>query len=89
IETVYAGDEYICDEVEDKCNVNQLPAIILTPREKEIMEYIACGLTTKQIAKIIVRSQENVKSFRDKLFLKFDVKNVAELIKKAMDCGYL
>ncbi|MDR0836409.1 MAG: response regulator transcription factor, partial [Tannerella sp.] len=31
IETVYAGDEYICDEVEDKSNVNPLPAIILTP----------------------------------------------------------
>ncbi|MDR2384123.1 MAG: response regulator transcription factor [Tannerella sp.] len=89
IETVHKGGHYVCTGIEEKCNTNPTPAIILTPREKEILEYLARGMTTKQIAKRIFRSIENVNSFRDKLFFKFDVKNVAELIKKAMDCGYL
>jgi DNA-binding NarL/FixJ family response regulator len=89
IETVYNGGEYICDEITEKYKTNPDSPIILTPREKEILEYLSEGLTTKQIAKKINRSGENVNSFRDKLFLKFGINNVASLIKKAMDCGYL
>jgi DNA-binding NarL/FixJ family response regulator len=89
IETVYEGGIYVCSDVKEKSSANPGPAIILTPREQEILEYLAKGMTTKQIAKVISRSEDNVKSFREKLFFKFGVKNMAELIKKAMDCGYL
>jgi DNA-binding NarL/FixJ family response regulator len=89
IEAVYEGEEYVCNGVKERCSANPSPAIILTPREQEILEYLAKGMTTKQIAKEIDRTEDNVKSFREKLFVKFGVKNVAELIKKAMDCGFL
>jgi DNA-binding NarL/FixJ family response regulator len=89
IETVYEGGQYVCSKMAERCSENSSPAIILTPREKEILEYLSRGMTTKQTAKAIFRSEDNVNSFRDKLFFKFEVKNVAGLIKKAMDCGYL
>jgi DNA-binding NarL/FixJ family response regulator len=89
IEAVYEGEEYVCSGVKERCSANPSPAIILTPREQEILEYLSRGMTTKLIAKEINRTEDNVKSFREKLFVKFDVKKETELIKKAMDCVYL
>ncbi|MDR3267415.1 MAG: response regulator transcription factor, partial [Tannerella sp.] len=56
IETVYEGEIYVCSDIAERCSANPSPAIILTPREQEILEYLAKGMTTKQIAKMIIRT---------------------------------
>ena len=52
----------------------------LSEREKEILDLLAKGYTTPQIANGMGLSPETVKWYRKKLLVKFDVSNTAELI---------
>jgi len=57
----------------------------LTKREKEVLQMIADELTSQEIAEALCLSHNTIETHRKNLFLKFDVKNVAGLIRKAMD----
>jgi len=63
--------------------------IILTPREKEILNLILQEKTTKQIANKVCLSEKTVENHRTNLFIKFGVKNLAGLVKKAILEGFL
>ena len=54
----------------------------LSEREKEILDLLAKGYTTPQIANCMGLSPETVKWYRKKLLVKFDVSNTAELISQ-------
>jgi DNA-binding NarL/FixJ family response regulator len=68
---------------------NEKNVPLLTRREKEILLLIADGLTNNEIAKKIFLSTHTVDSHRKNLFVKFDVNNVALLVKKASQAGLL
>lgn len=57
----------------------------LTRREKQVLQLIADELTTNEIAEKLFLSPNTIETHRKNLFLKFDVKNVAGLIRKAME----
>ncbi len=57
---------------------------IITRREKEVLELIADGMTNSEIAKELFISITTVDTHRKNLLAKFGVKNVASLIKMAM-----
>lgn len=63
--------------------LQSIPA--LTRREKEIIKLIASGKTTHQIAENLFLSPFTVETHRRNLLQKLRVKNVAELIKIAVD----
>ena len=63
--------------------------IILTAREKEILQLVALGLSSKEIAGKLFISLATVESHRTNLFKKLKVKNAAELISLSMKNGYL
>ncbi|MFY7827420.1 MAG: response regulator [Flectobacillus sp.] len=60
-----------------------------TRREKEILELIAKGLTTKEIGNNLCISEKTVETHRSNLLTKFDVKNMVSLLKLAMEYGYV
>ena len=68
---------------------NEKDTPLLTRREKEILLLIADGLTNIEIGKKIFLSPHTVDSHRKNLFIKFDVNNVALLVKKASQAGLL
>ena len=68
---------------------NEKDTPLLTRREKEILLLIADGLTNIAIGKKIFLSPHTVDSHRKNLFIKFDVNNVALLVKKASQAGLL
>jgi len=70
-------------------NNNEKDAPLLTRREKEILILIADGLTNNEIATKLFLSSHTVDSHRKNLFIKFDVNNVALLVKKASQAGLL
>jgi DNA-binding NarL/FixJ family response regulator len=80
------GEQFLCEEIDillkDKENGK---TVWYSPREKEILQYIADGYTTKQIAHQIVRDEETVKTFRKNLIIKLGAKNAVEVIKKAYE----
>lgn len=57
----------------------------LSPREAEILKVIAEGLTTKEIAEKLFISTRTVETHRVNMLKKLNVKNSAELIKKASE----
>ena len=86
IKTVCQGETFLCEEIDLLLKDNRkVDAIWLTGREKEILGYISNGYTVKKIADTIHRKEDTVKSFKKILFKKFNVNNIAELVKKASD----
>jgi DNA-binding CsgD family transcriptional regulator len=61
----------------------------LTKREKEVLQLIAEGKTTALMAKHLFVSPLTIETHRRNLLQKFEVKNVASLIKIAADHGLL
>ena len=63
------------------------PSVALTIREREVLQLIAEGRSTKAIADILNISVKTVETHRKKLLEKLDVKSVAELTKIALREG--
>lgn len=91
ITTVFKGKEYLSfDAATALRNVNKESHIpIITRREKEVLELIANGLTNNEIAKQLFISCTTVDTHRKNLLSKFEAKNIASLIKHAMQLQML
>mgnify|MGYP001767193123 FL=1 len=59
----------------------------LTPREREVLQLLAEGKSTKEIAGILGVSGKTVESYRLKIMAKLDLHSVAELTKYAIREG--
>lgn len=58
------------------------PVISLTAREREVVQHLAKGLTSKEIGRMLSISPRTVEEHRARLLAKFDVRNVAELLAR-------
>lgn len=58
-------------------------------RESEVLQLIACGNTTQQIAEKLCLSVNTIETYRKNLLLKFETPNVAGLVKKATELGII
>jgi len=67
----------------------QVPAPELSDREKEILDLVAKGYTTQQIADALHLSYETIRWYRKKLLVKFNVSNTAELIAIAKEYDFI
>jgi len=73
-------------EIMSRPSANELKGIPkLTKREKEILQLIADGQTTPDIAASLHLSPLTVETHRKSLLQKFEVKNVAALIRTAVE----
>lgn len=64
------------------------PEIQLSLREKEVLKALLEELSTKEIAAKLFLSEKTVEHYRSALFVKFDVKNVTGLVKRAILLGF-
>jgi DNA-binding NarL/FixJ family response regulator len=60
------------------------PLSNLSPREKEILQLIAEGYTSVEIAKMLFISEKTVEKHRAKLMEKLNVRNLAGLVRTAV-----
>jgi two-component system invasion response regulator UvrY len=96
IKAVYDGQTYICKEMQDKF-VQQMMfkdgeddgTKELTIKEIEILQLIARGLTSKEIADEIFVSPRTIETHRHNILKKLDLPNTARLISWAVQNGYL
>ncbi|MBO9702168.1 MAG: response regulator transcription factor [Sporocytophaga sp.] len=89
IKTVYDGGKYFSPFVvnllaENYGKPEALETSEVTPREKEVLQFVAKGFSTKQIADELGISIRTVESHRINMLKKLRVSNSAELIKKAI-----
>lgn len=96
IRTVYSGDIFLdpslrnrfdADEPSNKRATSLVP--VLTRREKEVLQLLTRNLTSQQIADELNISRKTVESHRQSLLIKLDVKNVAALIMKGIQLGFI
>jgi DNA-binding NarL/FixJ family response regulator len=73
------------DLIWEKIMTTHESSIFLTKREQEILHLIKAGKTSKEIAEILFLSELTVKSHRQNMMRKFDVKNVVELMSKTIN----
>ena len=64
-----------------------LPSDPLTPREREVLQLVAEGKTTKEIATILTISVKTVESHRARIMAKLDVHEIAGLVRYAIRHG--
>ena len=86
IEAVSRGERFLCEEI-DILLKNRIKEQVVwySPREKEIMQHIADGYTTKEIADKIFIDEETVKTYRKNILIKIGAKNAFEMVKKACE----
>lgn len=97
IEKVMNGEKYISPEIannlfihlENRNNIDIETEIHLTPREIEIIRYIADGLTNHDIAKKLFLSVATVDTHRKNILSKLHLNNSASLVKYAAEKGLL
>ncbi|MET0638257.1 MAG: response regulator transcription factor [Chitinophagaceae bacterium] len=100
IKTVYSGKKYICKETSKKLkNINEfLEGIVDTlrggkdlfsKREKDVLDLLGRGFSTKNIAKELFITEKTVETHRKNMVDKASVKNTAELVAYASARGFL
>ncbi|MFL9831555.1 response regulator transcription factor [Flavobacterium sp. ST-87] len=87
IRSVAKGKKYFSAEISEKMinfmSTQSISENILSNKETEVLGLIAKGLTTKEIATKLFVSSRTIETHRANILKKLEVKNTAELIKKA------
>jgi DNA-binding NarL/FixJ family response regulator len=65
------------------------PLECLTPREREVLQLVAEGKSSKDIADLLFISARTVDHHRAKIMNKLNIKNIAELVRYAFNKGYI
>src|SRR3954468_12290980 len=85
VDRVSSGQRYFCSGGALRRENAAKPGIELTPREREIVKLIAEGMTTKEIATRLFISIPTVETHRANLMTKTGARNVAGLVRFAID----
>jgi two-component system response regulator NreC len=78
------GEVVIKDYVRHLSMTASSPFSILTPREREVLQLLAEGKNTKEIASSLHVSVKTVETHRNKIMEKLDIRSIAELTKYAI-----
>ena len=88
VRTVRKGKKYFNQNISEKMinfmSEHPVSNAMLSKKEHEVLELISKGLTTKEIAVKLYVSSRTIESHRANILKKLNVKNTAELIKKAV-----
>ncbi len=90
IEKVQGGEQYLHAPIQSqllKSFSDTKSKYIITKREKEILLLIVDGFSNKEIADKLFLSIRTVENHRNHLLQKFDAKNTAGLVKRAIEDG--
>lgn len=86
---VMNGNNYYCEEVRKALKVAADSTVHPSTRELEVLQHIAQGKTSREIAAAMFVTDNTVEAHRKSLFAKLGAVNVADLIVKAIENGYL
>jgi DNA-binding NarL/FixJ family response regulator len=97
IKRVYDGKTYFCSVcsqvvLRDYASDSAAESVDfrnITPREIEIISYLAEGYSTKEISGKLFISSKTVERHKSNLFIKLKLRNTAQLVKVALENGLL
>jgi DNA-binding NarL/FixJ family response regulator len=85
----YMTDDFADDVISMYRNERRTPFQELTKREKEILQLVVQGFTSKQMAKQLNLSQRTIDHHRSNLLRKFNRKNSIDLVNYAVRNGFV
>ncbi|HJR80848.1 MAG TPA: response regulator transcription factor [Anaerolineales bacterium] len=99
VRAVYRGERYLSQRISDlvtdvsfrklEGSKEVSPLEQLSPREREILQLVAEGKTSQEIADIISVSPKSVDTYRSRLMHKIGVEDLAGLVKFAIQHGVI
>lgn len=93
VRIVSEGKKYFSPSISakmiDYMSENPINENVLSKKETEVLELISKGNTTKEIATMLYVSSRTIETHRANILKKLDVKNTAELIKKAVELKFI
>jgi DNA-binding NarL/FixJ family response regulator len=95
VKAVAGGETYLSPAVSKhviadyvrRVSGEQGPLELLTPRQREILQLIAEGHTTKEMAKLLHLSIKTIETHRAQLMERLDIHDIAGLVRYAMRAG--
>jgi DNA-binding NarL/FixJ family response regulator len=92
IREVARGEVYLSPEVAESVvdayvNKTDVAADPLTPRERQVMQLVAEGSTTKEVAKVLNISFKTAESHRNHIMKKLGIHDVVALMRHAIQAG--
>jgi DNA-binding NarL/FixJ family response regulator len=97
IQAVARGETYLSPAVSKhviadyirRVGVEKSPLELLTSRQREILQLVAEGRSTKEIARILHISAKTVETHRTQLMQRLDIHDIAGLVRYAIRAGML
>jgi DNA-binding NarL/FixJ family response regulator len=99
VRAVHAGGRYLSQKIADlvvdeylrhgEATAGDSPLDRLAPREREVLQLVAEGKSTAQIAQILPLSAKTVDTYRSRLMKKLGLKDLSALIKFALQHGLI
>lgn len=97
IRAVASGQTYLSPGVSkhivadylQRADAGSTPLNLLTPRQREILQLIAEGCSTKRIAQILNLSVKTVDTHRSKMMERLDIHDIAGLVRYAIRMGVI
>ncbi len=91
---VLSGSIYLSPNISESVvtallSKKEQPSDLLTPREKQVLQLIAEGKTTKDIASVLHLSVKTAESHRSNIMNRLNVHNVASLVRYAIRHGMI
>jgi DNA-binding NarL/FixJ family response regulator len=96
VRAVRAGHRYLSERISDTVTMDYLrarekpedrPLDRLSSREREVLQLVVEGKSSREIADIIHLSSKSVDTYRSRLMTKLDIHDVPGLVKFAIQCG--
>ena len=85
----YMADDFADDVINMYRNERRTPFQQMTKREKEILQLVVQGFTSKQMAEQLKLSQRTIDHHRSNLLRKFNRKNSVDLVSYAVRNGFV
>ena len=97
VKTVYLGHRYLCQQISEsliddyidlqEAAPGRSPLARLSAREREVLQLVTEGKTTKEIGRMLSLSPKTVETYRSRLMAKLGIKDVPGLVKFAIQHG--
>lgn len=92
IQTVLRGEQYLCKRfrtILNRLHADEQVKEPLTLREMEVLQAIAKGNNTREIAELLHVSGNTIESHRKSLMSKLEARNAVDLVLKAIHLGII
>lgn len=92
IQIILKGGQYLCKRFKSILNRMQTEEQIkeqLTLREMEVLQAIAKGFNTREIAELLHVSNNTIETHRKSLMSKLEARNAVDLVLKAINLGII